>query len=107
MISVRMNLPRAHLKSSHQEDRDFQKKLSERVVARANRKQLGDRFVRVIPVVKAGSDVEPLAIDFEFTGSNHHGAGYAAEPFIQDLATELRAELDYPAVRVRKDDFED
>lgn len=107
MITVRMHLPPAHDRSSDQEDREFQKKLAELVASRASRRQLGDRFVRVLPGAKAESDWEPLALDFEFTGNNHHGAEYSAGPFIRDLAAELRAQLGYPPMRISKIEWDD
>lgn len=105
MITVRMHLPRAHDGSSDQEDREFQKKLAELIHVRASRKQLGEKFVRVIAFVKAGSDYEPPAIDFEFVGNNHHGARHSAGPFIRDLAAELRAMLGFPPMRVSETDW--
>lgn len=106
MISIRMHLPLAHQKCSEQENRDFQRQFIELVKVRANRRQLGDRFVRVVAVVKSASDDEPAGIDFEFTGRNHLGTEQVLMPFLQDLAAELRAALGYPPLRIVRIDRE-
>ena len=106
MITVTAFLPRAHEESSRSEDLQFQKELVELVRSRANRKQLGDRFVRIGRIVEAGGDDEPAGIDFEFTGDNSHGAQHTVEPFIRDLAAELRAKLGYRPMLVSKVNWE-
>lgn len=106
MITVPIYLPPAHEKSSRSEDLQFQKELVELVRSRASRKQLGDRFVRIVRIVEASGGGEPTGIDFEFTGDNSHGAQHTIEPFIRDLAAELRAKLGYPPILISKVNWE-
>lgn len=107
MITVRMYFPIARANSSDHENEAFQRKFVELVASRANRRQLGDKFVRIVPAMRTKFAAEPPGIDFEFTGNNEHGASKLLEAFRQDLASELRASLGYPELRVSKADWDE
>lgn len=79
----------------------FCKELADRLAKRASRKQLGDRFNRVVTVVD--STGYPIAAEFEFTGSNRHAADRDCLALMRDIAVDLRAERGLAPIQRQRD----